>query len=304
MLPLIRAGLLGLALALTGWPETARAVSPELNAVASFFIPGLGQAANGDYDAGAIQFGAALVLARQSVILGEKDDYIPPEDRLDEDNNEIRLNRTSFFADLYSIASLDLQFYSSFSAYRDARLALDNAGYATRAPRETITDLMVAPFRWEFLSRPTTFVPLLIPLYLVLTPADEERLIFAPDRSISREEMAAWFFVQQGGVAIGEEAFFRGVLNNGLSSRFGDTVGLLGSSAAFGLAHIGLPGQANALTAGLFGLYLGWLHQRNGYEIGEGVAIHFWWNFLLSLAMLAEREEARQIVLYTYYARF
>ena len=284
----------------------ADALAPEWKAVGSFVLPGLGQATNGDYADGAFQFSAALVLARQYTILVEKDDYVEPQDRLNSETNEIEINRTSFYADAYGLALLDLSFYSSFSAYRDARLAERNIGYATPAPRETIGDLMVSPFRWEFLSRPTTFIPILIPLYLALTPADKHRLVYAPDDSITRDEMGQVSFFQMGGVAIGEEAFFRGVLNNGLSSAYGDGWGLLGSSALFGLAHAGLPGQANPGTAALFGLYLGWLHQRNKYEIGEGVAIHFWWNFLLTVSMLAKHEKSdqRQYVLYAYYARF
>ena len=296
------AGLMGAALFLG--PAPIHAVVPELNAAASFLVPGLGQAANGDYGAGAVQFGASLLLYDQYATLIEKDDYIQPEDRLNNKEKTIATNRTSFYADLYSSALLDLQFYSSYSAYRDARLLLHNEGYRTPMPDETLADLALSPFRWEFLSRPTTYLALILPLLIAASPASKDQLVYDPEPPLTRDEMGRGFALQFEGVAIGEEAFFRGVLNNGLSSRFGDTWGLLGSSTAFALAHGGAPGQATPLLAGSFGLYLGWLQQRNGFQIGEGVAIHFWWDFLISLGSLAQHEENAQITLFTYVGRF
>jgi hypothetical protein len=300
--PVVRSIAVLAALLLPAVP--ARAVIPELNAAASLLLPGLGQAANGDYGAGAFQFGAALVLVQQYSVLVEKDDYVDPDDRLNSRDNEIEINRTSFYADFYGSAVLNLQFYSSFSAYRDARQAVNNEGYGTPAPAESIADLALAPFNWEFLSRPTTFVALAIPLYVALSPVDDERLLYDPEPPLTRGEMRAGFALQFEGVAIGEEAFFRGVLNNGLSSGLGPAWGLLASSTIFGLAHSGSPGQATALGAGLFGLYLGWLHQRNDYQIGQGVALHFWWNFLVAATSLAQREEGAHVTLFTYVGRF
>jgi membrane protease YdiL (CAAX protease family) len=85
-------------------------------------------------------------------------------------------------------------------------------------------------------------------------------------------------------------------LNNGLSDSLGPGWGLVTSSAIFGLAHEGVGNQATIAQAMLFGLYLGWLQQRNDYDIGEGVAIHFWWNFLVSLGTLKERRAKEQEV--------
>lgn len=50
--------------------------------------------------------------------------------------------------------------------------------------------------------------------------------------------------------------------------------------ALFGLAHTGQGQTANALQAGLAGLYLGWAHQRNGFEAAVGAALHYWVNVL------------------------
>ena len=89
------------------------------------------------------------------------------------------------------------------------------------------------------------------------------------------------------GPAVGEEAFFRGFLNNQLSHQLGRWWGLGLSSGIFALGHSGTGNQASALQAGIFGLYTGWLQQHNNYAIGEGVAIHFWGNFLASAVAIA-----------------
>ena len=305
---LLRVGVpaLGLFLAgfLAGLPGSARAGAPEWHAFASFIIPGLGQTIQGDYVTGGVHFGSTLVMARQYTILTERDDFIEPEDRVDEDRKVILTNRTTFTADLYATGLINLQFYSAYAAYRDQRNIESNAGYETPAPEESAADLALAPFRWEHLSRPTVWLPLLIPLYAVLTPASDEQFLFEPDDSISRDEMAAWFFVQHEMVAVGEESFFRGILNNGLSSSLGPGWGLGTSSLLFGAAHIGAPDGNTPVFATLFGLYVGWLQQENEYRIGQGIAIHYWWNVLVSLSMLAERDNPGQMNLFMYQSRF
>lgn len=271
----------------------ASAVSPEWAAAGSFLLPGVGQAANGEWGAGFLHLSSAFVLGRQYGILLEEEDYIEPEDREDKEQNYILTNRTTFESDLYGTALLNLSFYSAFSAYRDARLDPENDGYSTPPPEETLSDLVAAPFSFEYLSRPGTFLPLLLPLYLALSEPGQDQLVYEPLGTLTREEMAAGFFFQHQAVAIGEETFFRGVLNNGFSSAFGEGLGLLTSSAIFGLGHQGSAGQATSGGAFLFGLYLGWLHQSNEYQLGQGVAIHYWWNFLVSMALIQERKEAQ-----------
>jgi membrane protease YdiL (CAAX protease family) len=128
--------------------------------------------------------------------------------------------------------------------------------------------------------------------------------VYAPQGGLTRDEMAAGFGAQYEMVAVGEEAFFRGVLNNGLSSGLGEFWGLVASSALFGVAHNGQGATAYPAGAALFGLYLGWLQQHNEYRIGQGVAIHFWWDFLLSLALLQKHSPDQQVTLAHVYLRF
>lgn len=262
---------------------------PELKAAASLILPGLGQAANGDWAAAGAHLGLYLVLANQYEVLIRRDDYIRRRDRTDADRN-ITINRTSFAADLYATALTDLSLYSAFGAYRDARQTIGNRGYATPAPRESLDETALAPFQWTYLSRATTFIPLLFALAGAVTPADSNSYVYRPVGGLTREEMAEGFALQFEMVAVGEEGFFRGVLNNSFSDAFGETWGLVGSSAVFGLAHTGAGIQASGLGATVFGLYLGWLQQVNDYDIRQGVAIHYWWDFLVALSTLQQRQ--------------
>ncbi|MDH4224077.1 MAG: CPBP family intramembrane metalloprotease [Deltaproteobacteria bacterium] len=276
---------------------------PGYAAMGSLLIPGLGQSLNEEYGWGLVHFGAYMALGNNYFMLVENPLYMDPRDRVDPNKPIIHMNRTTFEADMYGTALLDLEFYSSFAAYRDARQGMGNAGYNTPAPEESLGDLVISPFRWEFLSRPTTFIPLLFPLYLLSQPLDKEQHVIVPDVTITRDDMTKGYFVMHNMVAVGEEAFFRGVLNNSLSHSLGPGWGLAASSLLFGLAHEGVAGQATIAGAALFGGYLGALQQSNDYKIGEGVAIHFWWNFLISLSMLRERPGAT-VQLFTYEARF
>lgn len=290
--PAVRA-LAALALAIVlacGAAARVRAADPELAATASFLLPGVGQMANGDYVEGGVHLVLFAGAASRYLHLIDQPDYIPPKEREDLNTHTLRINRTTADADVYGTAVNFMTFYSSFGAYRDARQAAGvQAEYDTPAPQESFLDLAIAPFNPDWLARPTTLAPLLIPLYFVFAKPDSQALLYAPDDTITRNELRYRFFVEHYMVGMGEEAFFRGVLNNGLSDSLGEGWGLFTSSAIFGLAHSGTGAQATAAGATLFGAYLGWLQQRNDYAIGQGVAIHFWWNFLASLAMLKQR---------------
>lgn len=301
---LVALPLLAAALALLPPSRPAMAADPERAAAASLLIPGLGQGFNGDWLAAGAHLGLYLVFSNQYFEGIKHPDYIPWGDREDTTTHTLRINRQSAVTDLYGAAAGNISLYSSFAAYRDARQMPENlAGYATPPPTESLGDLALAPFRWKYLSRPTTFLPLLIPLYYALSPATSEQLIFAPDDSISRNELRGIYFITHEMVAVGEEAFFRGFLNNGLSDYLGPGFGLLTSSAIFGVAHTGTGGTADAVSASLFGGYLGFIQQRNEYRISEGVALHFWWNFIVTLAFLRERQEVN-VNLFTYVIRF
>jgi membrane protease YdiL (CAAX protease family) len=78
---------------------------------------------------------------------------------------------------------------------------------------------------------------------------------------------------------VGEEAFFRGFVNNDLSNRYGDNAGLATSSVIFGLAHSGQGQTAKALQATAVGFYFSWRHQKNGFAAGAPSSYIFSYRF-------------------------
>lgn len=265
-------------------------LSPRRAATASLLLPGLGQTTNGEPGKGALHFGFAYANLSEAARLADRPEYLEYDDYVDEDHQVFYLNRTTYYSQLHARLWLNTHFFSAFDAYRTRRMQLGNAGYRTRVPEQGLSELALAPFRPEYLTRPTTFLPLLIPLYSLSHPS-QDGWVTVSDDSIGRREMAGMNMVQYGSVAVGEETFFRGVVNTDLSERWGPWWGLVASSILFGAAHSGAAGTADYGAATGYGAYLGWLQQRNDYQLGEVVALHFWWDFLIGLNYLMRPDE-------------
>ena len=263
---------------------------PTLAAAASAILPGLGQATQGDYTTAAEHFGIFAASLATAAYYGRKSDLLSDDDRFQHEREIV--NQTTLRRDFATRLATDTALYSSFAAYRDGR-SRDTRSYRTPAPTETLGELVLAPFKWEYLSHPTTFIPL--GLQLVAAASDRYGVYRAPD--VSRNALYAYEFTANEFTAVGEEGFFRGFLNNELSDRWGNGWGLAGSSAIFGLAHTGAGQTANAVQAGLAGAYLGWVQQRNQFQIGEGVAIHYWVNVISGVAAIRHGGSAQLVSL-------
>ena len=283
------------AAVLLGAAGPAAATSPGLLATGSFFIPGLGQFINGEPARGGIHLAAWGSATNLAAHYQNHDDYIEREDRYDDDDLTITTNRTSERADLFATVASSTRLYSAYDAYRQRRAMQGNRGYHTPISDEGLQDLATAPFQRRFLTRPTTFVPMAIAASGLLLSA-EDSWVTRTRGGLTRGEAAAMMVPRQGAVALGEEAFFRGVLNNSFHHQFGPWWGTAASSVGFGLAHSGTGLSANAAVATAYGAYLGWLHQHNNYRLGENVAVHFWWNVLVSAAALRHDPEERTAV--------
>ncbi len=255
--------------------------SPEIASLASLVIPGLGQASNSDYAYAAAHFGifAASVYGVQHY--SNKPDFIQDSQRYQGDIEYV--NRTTLMYEYSARLATDTALYSSFAAYRDARRRSDKY-YRTPAPEESLGDLAVAPFSWEYLSRPTTIIPIALQAWAVSRSQGGYGIYRGHD--VTARDLHVYNATANEATAVGEEGFFRGVLNNSLSSAYGDGWGLGLSSAVFGLSHNGQGNTASIAQASLAGAYLGWVQQRNGFAIGEGVAIHYWINVLAGISAI------------------
>jgi len=261
-------------------------------AFASLAVPGLGQVLYRDYTTAAEHFGIFAVSLGAGLHYQHKPDFLSDDDRYSQSDREF-INQTTLRRDFALRIATDTALYSSFSAYREGRQR-DTRSYRTPAPTERLSDLALAPFSWQYLSRPTTFIPLAIQ---ALAAARGGYGIYrSPD--VSQRDLHVYNFTANEFTAVGEEGFFRGFLNNDLSSRWGNGWGLAASSTAFGLAHYGGKGDtASPIEAGLAGAYLGWVHQRNGFQIGEGVAIHYWINVLAGISAIRHGGSAQLLTI-------
>lgn len=106
---------------------------------------------------------------------------------------------------------------------------------------------------------------------------------------------AQWLGVSWG-AGVSEEMLFRGILQAQWEARFGQTAGLLGTSALFGLAHLADPSAAESwYSAGfacLAGIYFGERYRANNYTLSEVIASHAWFDIAAGVASyLADPED-------------
>ncbi|HKL77242.1 MAG TPA: CPBP family intramembrane glutamic endopeptidase [Gammaproteobacteria bacterium] len=257
------------------WAAAGRAAPAEVHpwaGLGSLVIPGLGQVAQDRAGTAAVHGGVWLGSGLGAGAFMARDTYLEPGDRADEDRQILYYNRASYYADTLNTVSFNTQLYSAYDAYYGGE-------------GESAATLLAAPFQPDYLTRATTWLPLALRAALLFDGGANDWAVVTDD-SISRAEIGAVNAARYEAVAVGEEAFFRGVANEQLVRSWGTWPGVLASSTLFGLAHSGQMGTANKVGAGLYGVYLGGLHVRNDFRLGEGVAIHFWWNFLTALDYL------------------
>ncbi|MEJ7602189.1 MAG: CPBP family intramembrane glutamic endopeptidase [Kofleriaceae bacterium] len=276
----------------------------------SLLCPGCGQIYLGKRAEGVAQLGATAALLASTVLLLR--------------GQELALDGTAGsrrvpLGILTASAGQNLWFYSIFDAYRDARIARGDYGYRHPMTRENLGDLASAPFRPGVLASPWVWagVPLavgagLLASYLAapeefrgtsITEADKVNVL---GRRFSRlggfGAGEAYFGALFAPVGVGEEALFRGVIQTEMEERFGTYGGLAVASVIFGAVHLlnFTDDPASAAIAvpviSVLGAGLGIAYQRTGYRLETSVAMHFWYDFLLSTAAFAIDPEHQPFV--------
>jgi membrane protease YdiL (CAAX protease family) len=217
----------------------------------------------------------------------------------------------------FAMASVgqDLWFYSIFDAYRSARVLRDDAGYRHPITRETLPELATAPFRPSVLARPWVWggVPLALGAALGLEYLFDRGSLSShgsifdvrsinvlghtfQSRPLGFAAGEAYWAALFAPVGVGEEALFRGYLQTELEEQLGTYGGLAAASGIFGAFHvvnfIG-PGQdikqaAFALPViASVGAAAGLAYIHTGHRLETSVAMHFWYDFLLSTVAFA-----------------
>ncbi|HTR55652.1 MAG TPA: CPBP family intramembrane glutamic endopeptidase [Kofleriaceae bacterium] len=199
----------------------------------------------------------------------------------------------------------DEWFYSIFDAYRTARVLRGDFGYRHSITRETLPELASAPFRPSVLESPWVWagVPISLGAGLLAEYVADGRWPSGPSIfNVPSVNFLGHTLSPRGGyaagnfyyaalfdpVGVGEESLFRGLIQTELDERFGTYGGLALASSLFAAAHLLNFAQDShdALyavpTIALLGSSLGLAYIHTGYRLETSVAMHFWYDFLLS----------------------
>ena len=262
---------------------TVLADSPNLAAFSGLLLPGLIQGLDGQYTKAAWYATGAVGGFAIYGNYSDKVDFIKDDDRYDDDREVEYLNDTTLKADLASTVALNSMFMSAYDAYQ-SRAQYRGFNHGVTVSRKPVSELWKAPFEWNNLAKPSTYIPLLVVAAYV--SSRDNVYAIERDRSVSMFKAMTTNFGSNMLTGVGEEAFFRGYLNTELSHQLGETPGVVASSLLFGAVHSGSGNQANFGMATAIGGYLGWLHQSNNYELDQGVALHYWINVISGIAEL------------------
>lgn len=265
----------------------------------SFFLPGFDQWWEGQTGAASVYTGTALlagslesIYAREVVREQRTAAYraLSEAERVDRDTFGEQQRRYAF-ASQVQMAAGSFSAYHAFRSAAETQKSLGRFGFLSRA--ETPKDIFLAPFKFEYLSRMTTIVPLAVAGTMGLLTT------FATDKSFAKAGLrkrhlnrSDYFYSGAVSTAAGthEEVLFRGWLMPVLRDATGsDLWSNALSSAVFAAAHL------NTVAMPVFqltlGAHLAYVTQRNDWTLSESVFIHTWWDVFALLAAYQIRNE-------------
>lgn len=198
------------------------------------------------------------------------------------------------------------------ASYADAVFEEQRAAQMLYVPEDTPGELALAPFNGNVLGHTDVWLGTAVTLALGIGASAlvDETLTtehLGDDANLFGRTFAPGVgYPLAGGVgaglfshvAVGEESLFRGLLQSHMSRETDPTSGWVGASVVFGVAHapnaFALPAreQGKYLAFGVpfitvLGSYLGLSYRFHDYSLAAPVAIHFWYDFLLSATFFA-----------------
>lgn len=195
----------------------------------------------------------------------------------------------------YAYGTQLMMFAGELSAYQSFRTAMktrqsDGEYNFLKETDETTGDLLLAPFAFSEVLKPTTFIPLVLLTGLVI--ANHNSGSHEPgDFTFGDGAFTAGISYNAG---VGEEALFRGYLMPVMREGFGSNFWSNATTAVlFGAAHLGSNKLPIIQTLG--GFYLGWLTQRNGWSLRQAIFLHTWWDVIAIGAQVASTKDGGTI---------
>jgi hypothetical protein len=187
-----------------------------------------------------------------------------------------------------------LSAYHSFRTAVHSRQAYGEYAFMKGSAEEKPQDILLAPFDFSYVARPSTWIPLAVITGLYVASNSnmpneyESRAVDSGDirYSLGQSYMA--------GTA--EEPLFRGYLQPLLREYTGSNIWTNGLQAtAFTLAHP--PGRGSPVFHFSMGLYFGWLTQRNHWSIRESIFLHTWVDVIAFIGASMIRKKDPVIIL-------
>jgi membrane protease YdiL (CAAX protease family) len=243
----------------------------------SFILPGAGQLYRKQITSGSLYAGLGLAGIHYSA-QATRDFKLSEKNNLDISSQNTAVRKYILGLQVYQ-ASGGLSAYHTFRSAVWQRKKYDQ--YQFLGAGETPLEILKAPFNLSYLTRSSTYIPLLVggslSWYLATHPGSD-----FTRRTIGKDDVlfsSAFSY----GAGTHEEALFRGWLmpmlhEQGLSAPMAN----VGQGLIFALAHLG--NNHIPLPQLFLGLHLGRVTQRNQWTLGESVFIHTWWDVFAFLS--------------------
>lgn len=254
--------------------------------LASIVLPGLGQAIDGETGKFLLFAGqgtAGILVAAEG--RQKEKDYLKGPDLDDNYRQDTKLQQ-----DIGSSAFTNAGLISAFDTFNRRVKVSQKEGQFRFLPQEQdLATLYRAPFDFSYMKKPTTWIPFLLAMGI-----GYEHLMQAPrpgqihTRGI--DGLAGAYLSYNAGT--GEEAYFRGVLYPTLYENWnGHWTANAAQSLLFGYSH-----GATPYFQILAGWYLGWVTEKNGFELGESIFIHAWWDlWVITASFIRNRSLANDV---------
>jgi hypothetical protein len=269
-------------------PSAPNSANPHLVGWGNLVMPGLGETLRGNPVGGATQFGyetstfvtGYFVSPREGIssLDGITDTFQPY--RRSQRNDQLSIDN-ELGSDMLLEFAIKTHMLNTFIAYRDA---YKDRGITQGLDQRTWWEGFKTPFQKKSFENPWVYVP----IALIAAGVTIDYLTSKPDTSQGPLTPSSNFLytahygmVEPLGSGWPEEAFYRGFLQHEFTEATNSPLlGGLAESAAFAFSHE----EGNSRwSAGAAGAYLGFLSWQNEGNLGPGITVHFWGDFLLGL---------------------
>lgn len=206
------------------------------------------------------------------------------------DDGDFRSNsrHTALGLKLYDLAGSMSLFHGFRSVVYNRQL---RGEYDFLKEEESPEQLAIAPFRFDYLIRPTTLIPLAITagIFYALAPPTGN----APFNLRNVTGMDAYF---SGGISymagVGEEMVYRGTLMPLMHERWKNPfLSNLLSSTFFAAAHLDFQNPKVPWVQFIAGMYLGWVSQFRNWTLSESIFIHTWYDVIVFTSYYATQKQ-------------